>query len=149
MYKNKKNVLYKGIYSFGYYDGEITDPRKKLIIDGQKFDNKHNYGQRCINAQILYPGGIEEALEGRHTEITAGIIKKMAADGYKIPYHKIIAATASEVINAFEYIYKNRFYKLLNEFVNKISLDSGYYGALNIYDGKNINEVFGLSLIHI
>lgn len=144
MYKNKKNVLYNGIYSFGYFNREITDPREKLIIDRQKFDNKHNYGQRCINAQILYPGGIEEALEGRHTEITAGIIKKMAADGYKIPYHKIIAATDSEVINAFEYIYKNRFYKLLNEFVNKISLDSGYYGALNIYNGKNINEVFGL-----
>lgn len=137
-----KNVTYYGGYSFGYIKSEMTDMQKPLIISRQVFDNKHNYGQRHINAQMLYPEGIEEALQGTYAESISKIIQKMSAEKRLFHYHKIIYCKDKPAVNAFEYLYKGRFYRLLMDFVNGISEYSGEYkGALVIYGSNSINEV--------
>lgn len=143
--KAGKNVIYYGGYSFGYAKDEVTDPRKYLILSKQVFDNKHNYGQRNVNAQMLYPKGIEEAMQGTSAESISGIIQKMAAEKHLFHYHKIIYCTDKPAVTAFEYLYKGRFKRLLMDFIGDISDYSGKYrGTLVIYGSSSINEVLQL-----
>lgn len=141
-----KNVTYYGGYSFGYVKSEMTDMQKPLIISKQVFDNKHNYGQRWINAQMLYPEGIEEAMQGTCAESISKLIQKMAAEKRLLHYHKIICCKDKPAVTAFEYLYKGRFYRLLMDFIGGISEYSGeYQGTLVIYGSSSINEVLQLN----
>ena len=75
---------------------------------------KSNPANRTTKAGYMYPGGIEEALEGTDYETTARLIRAMADGKACLNYNRVLAAYASrDTLNTLEYLYKGRFFRLL------------------------------------
>ena len=108
---------------------------------------KSNPASRTTKAGYMYPGGIEEALEGTDYQIAARLIRAMADGKICLNYNRVLAAYASrDTLNTLEYLYKGRFFRLLKESVEKIDYWEGKYGWGPLTgNGRDIEEVFGIS----
>ena len=107
---------------------------------GEDFD-KTNPANRRTGEAYLYSEGIEEALKGTVYEEWTRIFTSFSAAGYRTNYNRMMACRHYGFADMVEYLYKGRFYRLLEETIEDISNWSfTYYGPLTI--AKDINKVF-------
>lgn len=109
------------------------------------FDNKNNESNRRMKDGYLYPEGIEKALQGTIYQGWGRLMGTMAATGLKLNYNNLLSASYSpEIIGAVEYLFKGRFYRLLEDTTKCIWPGNGeYYGPLNL-SGTGVKEIFGI-----
>lgn len=88
---------------------------------------------------LLYPDGVQDALKGTGYAEWACLFAQMAGDQVMLDYNRLMAAGIAK--SMVEYLYKGRFWRLLDETVGHISINGNYYGDLNIF-GENEREVF-------
>lgn len=147
MYSLSIGTKYAGEIFYNQYraDGGISTDKKEWDYERAYFDNKSNQAQRRMGKGYLYLEGIEEALEGTAYHRCGRIMSQMAADGIKLNYNRLMSTQgANNMIGIIEYLYKGRFYQLLEETADRIEFyGSGYYGSLN-RSGSSIEEIFGI-----
>ena len=104
-----------------------------------------NIANRKMGCEYLYPGEMKEALEGTAYESWSSVFEMLAAGGQKADYNRLMALWGQpEVIRMVEYLFKNRFYRLLSETSERISLWFYKYDGLLSPAGETIEEVFGI-----
>ncbi|MCI8801065.1 MAG: hypothetical protein HFH88_14830 [Lachnospiraceae bacterium] len=93
----------------------------------------------------LYPEGIKEGLERTKYAAWQQVFSQMAAAGIKANYDRLLADTGEYFIQTVEYLFKGRFYRLLEEEAEKVDYHSGYgcYNTLNLM-GESMEEVMHL-----
>ena len=110
---------------------------------GVDFD-KTNRANRKTGKCYLYPQGIRECLAGTEYEEWTGIMEWMAQKGMCADYNRMMACADRRIHSVVEYLAKGRFYRLLEETTEQISLYFGSYnGILHLY-GDTAEEVLGL-----
>lgn len=110
---------------------------------GVCFD-KTNPGNRKMGKCYLSPQGIRECLAGTEYEDWTGIMEWMAQKGMCADYNRMMACADRRIHSVVEYLAKGRFYRLLEETTEQISLYFGSYnGILHLY-GDTAEEVLGL-----
>lgn len=109
------------------------------------FDNKANPANRGEYKGYLYDEGIEEAFSGTVYEKWSRIFTQMAVAGRRLDYNRLMIAHKDEnFVRVVELLFKGRFYKLLEEVSEQISVWYGEYtGGLKVR-GNSIEEVFGI-----
>lgn len=110
---------------------------------GVCFD-KSNPGNRKMGKCYLYPQGIRECLAGTEYEDWTGIMEWMAQKGMCADYNRMMACADRRMHSAVEYLAKGRFYRLLEETTEQISLFFCSYGGTLYLDGETAEEVLGL-----
>lgn len=124
--------------SGGVWHGKM-DPEKAY------FDNKKNPANRRGGEGFMYPEGIGEAFTGTAYEHMANLASEIARSNLRLDYNRMISIQKGRLTGIIEYLYKGRFWKMLEETVNHIWLPTGgYYGDLHI-TGTTQEEIFGLS----
>ncbi len=111
-----------------------------------EFDDHGNSAQRQIAGKAyLYPGGIGEALAGTAWACWDRAFDRMAADGQRADYDRLMCAQDEKLLARLaELLQEGRFRCLLEDVSGKVSLwDGNYAGALNI-KGNTMEEVFGI-----
>lgn len=105
---------------------------------------KRNPQQKKIHKEYLYPQGIDEALKDTVYEKWTGIFNQLAAAGQLLWYNNLMTGWRLEGLpNLIEYLYKGRFYRLLEETTENIwPLSGEYYGPLIIRGTKTVEEIF-------
>lgn len=108
------------------------------------FDNKGNKANRREYAGYLYDGGIEEAFRGTYYYPWANLFVQMAAAGVKANYNRMMAIDAERqaTMGLMEYLFKGRFFRLLEEESENISYNGRYYGTMIF--GDDIETVFSI-----
>lgn len=144
MYDIKTGSKYAGEIFYNQYP-----PNRAWNPEGAYFGNKDNPSQRRMGKEYLYPEGIEEALAGTAFQRCGRLISQMAAGKMKLDYNRLISTQGSHnIAGIVEYLYKGRFWRLMEETIDSISLSpycqKEYYGSLNIY-GTTIEEIFRIS----
>lgn len=151
----RRSILNEGfriiIYSLSIspkYAGEIF--YNQLAADGWStferayFDNKKNPANRRSAKGFLYPEGIEEAFSGTAYKHMTDLTQEMARSKLKLDYNRMISIQKSRLTGVLEYLYKGRFYQMLDETINSIYPPTGsYYGNLNT-SGTTQEEIFQL-----
>lgn len=116
--------------------------------------DRHNPRGCRARKGYLYDAGIEEAFKGTHYEPWSRLFIQMAAAGQEADYNRLMAAAGNQkTVGTFEMLFRGRFYRMLCEESEKISLwNWGYYGflrigwntvedVLNVPDKQMINRV--------
>lgn len=113
---------------------------------GVDWDNWHNHANRREFKALLFPEGITEALAGTRYEQWTSLFNSWAQEGRRMHYNNLMASSSHrhpEVRDLFEMLYRNRFYRIMEEESNSVSTWNGdYFGKLMI--SPNIRMVFGL-----
>lgn len=151
----RRSILNEGfriiIYSLSIrpkYAGEIF--YNQLAADGWNtferayFDNKKNPANRRSAKGFLYPEGIEEAFSGTAYKHMTDLAQEMTRSKLKLDYNRMISIQKSRLTGVIEYLYKGRFWRMLDETINSIYPPTGsYYGYLNT-TGTTQEEIFQL-----
>lgn len=105
---------------------------------------ERNSGQKRIFKEYLYPKGIDEALKDTVYEKWTGIFNQLAAAGQLLWYNNLMTAWYYKKLpGLIEYLYKGRFYRLLEETAEDIWPANGeYYGPLIIRGTNTVEEIF-------
>lgn len=107
------------------------------------FDDKGNPANRRTTAEYLYPEGIREALEHTRYAPWTRLFMQMSQAGQKLHYNHMMACCDRGIINLTELLFKGRFYKLLLETTQDLTLWGTYYGILRL-SGESIEDVFDI-----
>ena len=111
----------------------------------QYFDNKSNPKNKREYPGWLYDDGIEEALKGTQYESWSRLFVQFAGAGLKLDYNRLMRSEDANYRDLIEMLYRGRFYKLLQEQSERISLwTGGYWGTLRL-SSRCIEDVFGIS----
>ena len=103
---------------------------------GVCFD-KSNPANRRMGKCYLYPQGIRECLVDTEYEDWTGIMEWMAAAGICADYNRMMACADRRMHSVVEYLAKGRFYRLLEETTEWISLFfCSYSGTLDLDGGR-------------
>lgn len=141
-------VLFKDVLCDIYYNQYYRGHNSATEGDFNHgfFDNKSNYYKRGAFAGYLYDGGIEEAFKGTAYKAWTRLFTQMAAAGVKANYNRLMIAKDSDAfIGVIELLFKGRFYKLLKETSENVSVWAGKYcGPLGLY-GTCIEDTFDIS----
>lgn len=108
------------------------------------FDNKSNRANRREYAGYLYDAGIEEALKGTAYKEWARLFEQMAAAGLKLNYNKLMIMRDRNFISVIEMLFKGRFYKLLEETSENVSIWAERYVGMLRMAGNTIEDVFDI-----
>lgn len=106
-----------------------------------------NSVNRRAKQGYLYPGNFGEALGNTIYEDGIRVLEQLAAAGQYLNYNSLLIGIGGikNYANVIEYLFKGRFYRLLQETAEAIRWwDGYYYGELNI-KGTSLEEVFGIS----
>lgn len=133
------------IYYNQYSTGGAYGTKSGWDYEYAYFDNKANPAHRREYAGLLYPHGIEEALNDMAYTSWGRIFAQMAAGGQKLDYNRLLCLqNNTAMVGVVEYLFKGRFYKLLEDTADNVSYwASSYYGPLHI-KGNTIEEIFGI-----
>ncbi len=115
-------------------------------MDSEKayFDNKKNPANRRSGKGFIYPEGIGEAFSGTAYEHMTNLVSEIAQSNLKLDYNRMISIQKGRLTGIMEYLYKGRFWKMLEETINNIwPQTGGYYGDLDI-TGATQEEIFRL-----
>lgn len=137
---------YKKNYVKVYYNQYCKYMYDSKILNQNTYFDRKNPANRRFEPGFLYPNGIEEALKGTFFEPWIRIFTQLSAAGLLLDYNKLmISTTIKGALNVVEYLFKGKFYRLLNDVIfNLSSYWNEYYGPLNIR-GKNLKEVFRIN----
>ena len=103
---------------------------------------ERNPANRTTGDCYLYPAGIEEALKGTDYTNLGRLLSQMASAGIEARYNKImILHNWPDMIGLIEYLFKGRFYRLMQEELSYHMWSGGtYQGNLDLR-GKTIEEI--------
>jgi hypothetical protein len=103
---------------------------------------ERNPANRTTGDCYLYPAGIEEALKGTDYTNLGRLLSQMASAGIEARYNKImILHNWPDMIGLIEYLFKGRFYRLMQEELScHMWSDGTYQGTLDLR-GKTIEEI--------
>lgn len=138
----RTNLYYAQINKRDYYSRHFN--HRSLNAVPSLYDS--NPCNRHIISGFLYPEGIENLDRTSYSNIT-NLLKYMAGQGIKANYNRIMyAGDIEDVTNTIEYLSKGRFYRLVTEASENISMyhktfDSYY---VSIQPGEDIHETLGL-----
>lgn len=150
--KMKRNISYRIYYNQDAKLNEFGDERYRGYYG---WGNRAGYwdgnpASRKTTECYLYPEGIE-ALDGTIYERWTRTFKQMAAGQHPFWYNNLLMScyVQQNLVPMVEYLYKGRFYRLLNDVSGSIwpHMDYRQYsydGDLNP-EGTTIEEVFGIS----
>lgn len=94
----------------------------------------------------LYDAGITEAFSKTFYEPWCRLFTQMAAAGQKANYNRLMAAAGNNrVVTVFEMLFRGRFYNLLCEQSENISLWSYEYSGILRLAGNTMENVFGIT----
>ena len=110
---------------------------------GIGFD-KTNPANRKTGKCYLYPQGIRECLAGTEYEEWTGIMEWMAQKGMCADYNRMMACADRRMHSVAEYLAKGRFYRLLEETTEQVSLFFHEYSGILHLNGDTAEEVLGL-----
>lgn len=136
----KKSVKSCELYYNQYYSGYcwiMNDEREPV------FDNKSNRANRSEYDGFLYDAGVAEAFKDTRYERWSRLFSQMAAAGVRADYNRLMRSSEGQnFVDVVEMLFKNRFYKLLLETSEDISIWTGAYcGELRI-TGSRMEDVF-------
>lgn len=136
---SKPRYIEEIFYNTYLMEGSCRDP------EAAYFDNKNNAANRRSKKGWLYPEGIGEALKGTVCQNWGPLMDQLAAAGQELDYNRLISTQNSpRAAGIVEYLFKGRFYRLLEDTADCISpWNAAYYGPLNI-NGAGIEEIFGI-----
>lgn len=141
MYSLAIQPKYVGDIFYNCYssDGTYRNPEDAY------FDNKNNQANRRMKSGYLYPEGIEDALKGTAYQGWGYLMRQFAAAGQKLNYNNLLSTQINpKLTGVVEYLFKGRFWRLLENTVDAIWPASGtYYGPLNI-SRDSIEDIFGI-----
>lgn len=138
----RTKLYYAQINKRDYYSRHFT--HRGLNVIPNLYDT--NPCNRHIISGFLYPEGIENLERTTYGNIT-NLLKYMAEHGIKANYNRIMyAGDIENVTNTIEYLSKGRFYRLVEEASENISM---YYKTFDSYyvsiqPGEDIHETLGL-----
>ena len=140
------------LYKRSPEDIDITKPSKKKTVDiyykqwrDGDFDNKGNPTNRREYTGFLYDGGIEEAFKDTEYECWSRLFTQMAAAEIQCNWNNMMVMKKSRYEEIAEMLFRGRFYNMLTESSEEISIwNSSYYGNLYL-NGNTIEEVFGIN----
>lgn len=141
---NKKSMVPCNLYYNQYRCGRnwCSDRPEDDYI----FDNKSNRANRKEYAGYLYDGGVVEAFEGTAYKKWGRLFSQMAAAGVKADYNRLMCSKEGQKhVDVMELLFKNRFYKLLLEESEDISIWAGTHCGILKLTGSSIEEVFKIS----
>lgn len=101
-----------------------------------------NRSNKRTRSCYLYPDGIEEALKQTGYEKWSRLFSQMAEKEVQADYNRLMAAGIG-IRETIEYLFKGRFWKMLEETTDYLTVYGSYYGKLNLH-GENEREVFQL-----
>ena len=110
---------------------------------GIDFD-KTNPANRKTGKCYLYPQGIRECLAGTEYEEWTGIMEWLAQKGMCADYNRMMACADRRIHSVVEYLAKGRFYRLLEETTEQVSLFFHEYSGILHLNGDTAEEVLGL-----
>lgn len=115
---------------------------KLYYDDGWGSWSEGNRANRRWKTGYLYPNeqGIREGLTGTEYCAWMDVMPQLARAGIKANYNNLLVESNKFFTGMTEYLFKGRFYRLLTETSEQISICSGYRNILKV-DGKNIEEV--------
>ena len=118
-----------GIYYNAWGDWQDTNPQSRRWY-------------QCY----LYNDGLKEAFKDTIYERWTNLFELMSAADFKCHYNGLMAWAQAGDIELTEFLYKGRFYRLLQEKSERISYwDSKSYGPLDLECGSEIEEIFEIS----
>lgn len=103
-----------------------------------------NPANRKTGKCYLYPQGIRECLAGTEYEEWTGIMEWMAQKGMCADYNRMMACADRRIHSVVEYLAKGRFYRLLEETTEQVSLFFHEYSGILHLNGDTAEEVLGL-----
>lgn len=129
-------TIYYNQYGLGW-GWTVNEERQGL------FDNKSNRANRSEYVGYLYDGGIIETFKNTAYERWSRLFTQMAAAGVEADYNRLMRAKEGiNFLEVVEMLFKNRFYSLLVETSESISIWTGEYcGPLRI-TGRSMEDVF-------
>lgn len=137
MTKGKRNRrLYQIYYSTDRWNGNSWLPEWTMT----------NPASRRMHSEFLYPGGIPEALQDTVYEPWKDVFAMLAGDGRKLWYNSLMAGTAEpDLPGIVEYLYRGRFYRLVEEVAEQVWVHSGrYHGILDTAHAERAEDIFGI-----
>lgn len=125
--------------------GAMSATKRKWDAEKAYFDNKRNPAQRRGGKGFMYPEGIKEAFSDTAYRHMTDLTEHMARSNLKLDYNRMISAQKGRLTGIIEYLYKGRFYRMLEETINGIWPPNGsYYGELDI-SGTTQEKIFGVN----
>lgn len=111
--------------------------------NGAYFD-RGNTANRRTGSCYLYPEGIGECLKGTAFAGWTDIFRWMSKKGMHADYNRMMGCADNRMHSVVEYLAKGRFYRLLKETTESVSLfTGGYFGMLDL-GGETAGGVLGL-----
>lgn len=127
---------------FGHKPIQIYYNQHGRDVEYDDFDRR-NPSNRRDGPCYLYPQEIESTLKNTQFECVGRLFAQMAAAGVRVDYnHIMIVKDHSEMLALAEYLFKGRFYRLLEEEVTCMGARA-YYGGLNI-EGTSMEAIMGI-----
>ena len=124
---------------FGHKTIQIYYNQHGRDVEYEDFDRR-NPSSRRDGPCYLYPQGIESMLKNTEFACVSRLLAQMAATGMRADYnHIMVAKDHPKMLLLAEYLFKGRFYRLLEEEIPHMG-SKMYWGALNI-EGETIEEI--------
>lgn len=129
-----------------YYNQYRSGYRHLPAEKREQFDNKGNPANRRMRKGYLYDAGIREAFQNTVCQGWSEVFTQTASAGAELDYNRLMCVRrGKELIQVTELLLKGRFYRMLADVSENISMwDGKYYGRLNL-QGDSMKDVFGLS----
>lgn len=116
------------------------------LFTGGCFDNKSNRANKQECTGFLYDGGIEEAFKDTAYEPWTRLFIQLSAAGQKLNYNRMMCAYENtNYMDMMEMLFRGRFFRLLREQSERVSVwNGGYFGDMSL-DAESIEDVFGIA----
>ena len=144
--RKRNRNLYQIYYATDRWNGNIWLPEWSVTNPANRRMHSEFLYPGGITSEFLYPGGITEALQGTAYGPWKDVFAMLAGDGRKLWYNNLMAGTAEpDLPGIVEYLYKGRFYRLVEEVAEHTWIHSGsYHGILDTANAESAEDIFGI-----
>ena len=122
---------------------------KPYCQDSVYFDNKNNVVNRKAGKCMLYPEGIAETVEHTPYIVWTKAFEAAAERKLRMDYNRLMICYGQEDIpNVVELLIKGRFYRLVEDMADRVSVWSGeYVGNVRIHE-DSFEGIMGMDKAH-
>lgn len=120
-----------------------NDPKKAFKIYYRHWGSwdRTNPRNRRHKTGYLYPEGIQEGLRGTDYAPWMDVLPQLAAGVQRANYNRLLVEANKHFARTAEYLFKGRFYRLLEEVSGEVSYYFGYGNGLLLVTKETIEEV--------
>ncbi len=123
---------------------------KPYYQDSVYFDNKNNLVNRKAGKCLLYPVGIAETVEHTPYVVWTRAFEAAAEGKLRMDYNRFMICHGQEDLpNVVELLIKGRFYRLVEDMADRVSVWSGeYVGNVRIHE-QSFEKIMGMDKVRI